>query len=85
MSTIRKTVTFTTQQDEWIKAQIEVGDFTNDSGYLRHLVREDLSKNSKQIALKLAIQNGIESSEGLNTVSSIMKNVESKMKEDGRL
>lgn len=85
MSTIRKTVTFTTQQDEWIKAQIEVGEFTNDSEYLRHLVREDQSKNSKQIALKLAIQKGIESGESVNTVSDIMKKVESKMKEDGRL
>ena len=31
MATIRKSITFTEQQDAWIKQQIEKGDFTNDS------------------------------------------------------
>lgn len=30
MGTIRKTIAVTDQQDKWIKAQIEGGDFTND-------------------------------------------------------
>ncbi|MGK0306629.1 MAG: antitoxin ParD1/3/4 [Gammaproteobacteria bacterium] len=31
MSTTRKTFTVTDQQDEWIKAQIVAGRYTNDS------------------------------------------------------
>ncbi len=46
MSTVRKTVTFTEQQDKWIKAQIEAGEYTNDSEYLRDLVRQDQAKNN---------------------------------------
>ncbi|MFY0598636.1 MAG: type II toxin-antitoxin system ParD family antitoxin [Cyclobacteriaceae bacterium] len=85
MGTVRKTVTFTDQQDKWIKAQISAGEFTNDSEYLRHLVRIDQSKNSKFIALKTAIQEGIDSGLSESTIPDIMKEVESKMKADGRL
>ena len=38
MGTTRKTITITDQQDEWIKAQIEGGDFTNDNEYIRDLI-----------------------------------------------
>ena len=41
MGTTRKTITVTDQQDQWIKAQIEAGDFTNDSEYIRDLIRRD--------------------------------------------
>lgn len=83
MGTIRKTVTFTDQQDKWIKAQIEAGEFTNDSEYLRYLVRQDQTKNAKFLALKTAVQKGIESGVSDNTIPDIMKNVEEKMKREG--
>ena len=54
MSTIRKTITFTGKQDKWIKAQITAGEYTNDSEYLRDLVRRDQAKNAKFSALKAA-------------------------------
>ncbi len=41
METLRKTITVTRQQNEWIKAQIESGNFTNYSEYFRDLVRRD--------------------------------------------
>ncbi|MEL7003445.1 MAG: type II toxin-antitoxin system ParD family antitoxin [Bacteroidota bacterium] len=85
MGTIRKTVTFTDQQDKWIKAQIESGEFTNDSEYLRHLVRQDQSKNAKFLALKAAIQQGLDSGISENNIPDIIKEVEERMKKDGRL
>jgi antitoxin ParD1/3/4 len=85
MGTIRKTVTFTEQQDKWIKAQISAGEFTNDSEYLRYLVRIDQSKNAKFLALKAAIQKGIDSGISESTIPDIMKEVEDRMKADGRL
>ncbi|MEQ9168031.1 MAG: type II toxin-antitoxin system ParD family antitoxin [Fulvivirga sp.] len=85
MKTVRKTITFTEQQDKWIKAQISAGEFTNDSEYLRHLVRMDQSKNAKFLSLKAAISAGIESGISDNSIPDIMKEVESKMKKDGRL
>ena len=85
MATIRKTVTFTEQQDNWIKAQIEAGEFTNDSEYLRDLVRRDQAKNAKFSALKAAITEGMNSGLSDKTVPDIMKEVEERMRADGRL
>ncbi len=85
MATIRKTITFTDQQDKWIKAQIAAGEFTNDSEYLRHLVRQDQSKNTKFSTLKAAIAKGLESGISDSTIPDIMKKVEDSMKADGPL
>lgn len=85
MGTVRKTVTFTDQQDKWIKAQISAGEFTNDSEYLRHLVRDDQSKNAKNLALIAAIQKGLDSGISDSTIPEIMKEVESRMKKNGQL
>lgn len=85
MGTVRKTVTFTEQQDKWIKAQIAAGEFTNDSEYLRYLVRLDQAKNNTYLTLKAAIQKGIDSGISESTIPDIMKEVEDRMKADGRL
>ena len=39
MATVRKTITLTDKQDSWIKAQIDAGHYTNDSEYIRDLIR----------------------------------------------
>ena len=78
-------MTFTEQQDKWIKAQISSGDFTNDSEYLRYLVRLDQSKTAKLITLKAAIHKGLDSGISESTIPDIMKEVEGRMRSDGRL
>lgn len=83
--TIRKTITLTDQQDEWIKAQIASGDYTNDSEYLRDLIRRDQEQNAKFRALKQAIQDGLDSGVSDKTIPQIMKEVEARLKADGRL
>ena len=85
MATIRKTVTFTEQQDQWIKAQIEAGEFTNDSEYLRNLVRQDQAQNNDFISLKIKLQQGLDSGVSSKSLPEIMKEVEARMKQDGRL
>lgn len=85
MTVIRKTVTFTEQQDRWIKAQIEDGDFTNESEYLRHLIRQDQERKGKLQELKVAIQEGIDSGISSKTFSEILREVEVKMKADRKL
>ena len=85
MGTVRKTVTFTDQQDKWIKAQIASGEYTNDSEYLRSLVRHDQAKNSKFISLKAAIHKGLDSGISESSIPDIMKEVEDRMRKDGRI
>lgn len=85
MGTVRKTITLTVKQDKWIKAQIAQGDFTNDSEYIRDLVRRDQEQNTKFQALKDAIQEGIESGESEKSITEIMDEVEARLKADGHL
>ena len=85
MSTIRKTITFTEKQDKWIKSRITIGEFTNDSEYLRDLVRRDQIKNAKFSVLIFAITEGMDSGISDKSVPDIMKEVEERMQADGRL
>ena len=55
MGTTRKTITVTDQQDEWIKAQIVAGDFTNDSEYVRDLIRRDQVRSMEIEAIRSAL------------------------------
>jgi len=59
MGTTRETITLTDKQDQWIKAQIAAGEYTNDSEYIRDLVRRDQEENTKFLALKQATQEGV--------------------------
>jgi len=78
MGTIRKTITLTDQQDQWIKAQIATGDYTNDSEYIRDLVRRDQEQNAKFRALKAAIQEGLDSGISNKTVRDVWEEAEAR-------
>ena len=47
MTMIKKTITVTDQQEEWIKSQIASGHYGNDSELLRDLIRREQTRNSK--------------------------------------
>jgi putative addiction module CopG family antidote len=47
MATVRKTITLTDQQDDWIKAQVEGGHYTNDSEYIRDLIRREQERGAE--------------------------------------
>ncbi|WP_299154225.1 type II toxin-antitoxin system ParD family antitoxin [uncultured Christiangramia sp.] len=85
MSTVRKSITFTEQQEKWIKSQIQKGHFTNDSEYIRNLVRQDQKRNDKLAKLKLAMDEGFESGVSSQSISDIMKTVEKGLRQDGKL
>lgn len=61
MATIRKSLTITAAQEEWIKLQIKNGGFANDSEYMRHLIRLDEERNREFLITKTAIQDGYDS------------------------
>ena len=85
MGTVRKTITLSDQQNRWVKAQIAAGDFTNDSEYIRDLIRRDQEQNAKFQALKAAIREGLGSGVSDRTVPQIMEEVEARLRADGRL
>lgn len=43
--TTRKAITLPAKQDEWVKARIADGDYTNDSEYIRDLIRRDQDRD----------------------------------------
>lgn len=78
MATIRKTITLTDAQDEWTKAQVANGDFTNDSEYVRDLLRRE---QERERALKAAIAEGLASGASDNTLDEIWAAAEARATE----
>ncbi len=73
MATVRKTITLTDKQDEWIKSQVASGDYTNDSEYFRDLIRREQDKFR---ILKAAVEKGLASGVSKRTVDEIWAEAE---------
>ena len=63
MGTVRKTITLTDKQDGWIKAQIEAGHYTNDSEYIRDLIRREQERSVEIETVRAALIEGEASGE----------------------
>lgn len=66
MGVVRKTITLTDQQDSWIKAQISAGQYTNDSEYIRDLIRREQERSSGVEAIRAALIDGESSGDPLS-------------------
>jgi len=58
MSTVRKTITLTDQQDSWIKSRIQAGHYTNDSEFIRDLIRREQERSAQLDLLRGALMEG---------------------------
>lgn len=63
MGTKRKTITVTDTQDNWIKSQISGGAFTNDSEYIRDLIRRGQTSQTNIEEIRAALIKGEKSGE----------------------
>lgn len=63
MGTVRKTITLTDQQDNWIKAHINAGHYTNDSECIRDLIRREQERSFEMEAIRTALIEGEASGE----------------------
>ncbi|MEE9429336.1 MAG: type II toxin-antitoxin system ParD family antitoxin [Paracoccaceae bacterium] len=71
MATVRKTITLSDTQDAWIKSQISRGSFTNDSEYIRDLLRRDQSQKNQLDELKQSIAEGLESGQSDQSLNDV--------------
>lgn len=85
MGTVRKTITFTEQQDRWIKAKIAEGQFTNDSEYIRDLVRRDQERSVEIEAIRAALIEGEQGGVSTRSPDDIRKAVQERMRKNGWL
>lgn len=76
IETIRKSITFTEKQDQWIKQRVESGDYTNDSEYIRDLVRKDQEMNRNTQYPKTAIEEGLQNAKSAYSVADIIAGVD---------
>ena len=79
MAVVRKTITFTEQQDAWVKSRVSSGDYTNDSEYVRDLIRKDQQSNDKLRILQSAIEDGLASGVSKRSIEDIMQGVQTKL------
>lgn len=61
MGTTRKTITVTDEQNAWIKSRIASGDYTNDSEFVRDLLRKDQERTQKIANMQRLVTEGLES------------------------
>jgi antitoxin ParD1/3/4 len=85
MATTRKTITVTDQQDDWIKSRIAAGEFTNDSEYIRDLIRRDQARVSEIEAIRAALIAGEESGISDKTPEEVRQAVRERLRQNGQL
>lgn len=78
MAVVRKTITLSDAQDAWVKRQIARGAYTNDSEYIRDLVRRDQEAEEQLIDLKQAIAEGLAGGFGNRTLGEIWAEAEAR-------
>lgn len=85
MAMMRKTITIPDAMEEWVKAQIAAGRYSNDSEYFRDLVRHDQDRRRADRELRALIDEGLNSGISDNSVPDIMKRVENRLRANGNL
>lgn len=76
----RKTITLTDQQDSWIKSQVELGDFGNDSEFISSLLRKEMLRNEAESELSQMIDDAEKSGLSEKTSKMVWDSVVSSMK-----
>ena len=85
MATIRKTITLTDQQGDWVKSRTASGGFTNDSEYFRDLIRQDQARNAGIEQLRAALEEGERSGISNRSPQEIRQAARERLKADGKL
>jgi antitoxin ParD1/3/4 len=75
VTTVRKTITLTDSQNDWIKAQIDSGAYTNDSEVLRDLIRKAQRGATEIEAIRAALIEGEQSGRSARTPNRIRADV----------
>ena len=76
MALVKKSITVTDRQQQWIRAQVASGEYGSDSEYFRDLIRRDQEQDARFRALKIAILEGLESGVTDKTVKEIWAEAE---------
>ncbi len=85
MSMVKKSISVTNQQDQWIKAQIAKGHYGNDSEVIRELIRERQIRERETSAEISTIRRKLEAAERAGFTTQSAAEILSEIKRDLRL
>ncbi len=75
MGMVKKSITLTPQQNEWIQSQLSQGRYASDSELLRGLIRKEQEKSEQIDSLRQALLVGERSGLSSRSVDDILKDV----------
>lgn len=81
----RKSITFTTAHNEWLKAQVAGGQYRSESEVISDLIRERQNRNTGIEAIRLALLEGEKSGISDQTPEEIRTEVQERLRKDGSL
>ena len=85
MGMVKKSITVTNQQDDWIKDQIVKGDYGNESEVLRDLIRKEQNQNAEIEAIRAALIKAEGRGFSTRSPDEIKLAVQNRLKKNGHL
>lgn len=81
MGMVKKSITVTQQHNDWVKAQVETGNFSNESEVFRDLLRDRISREAEIMAIRSALIEGERSGISNKSVDEIWQEAEQRYKQ----
>ncbi len=85
MAMVKKSITITDQQNEWIKAQIAKGNFGNESEVFRDLIRKEQSQAAEIEAIRAKVMEAEKSGFSGQMPEEIRQAAQERLRKNGRL
>ena len=85
MTTTRKTITLTEDQNTWVKTRVKEGGYTNDSEFFRDLIRKDRERAEKIAHMQRLIDEAFESGVSDKTPEDVRTEVQNRLIKNGQL
>ena len=82
---VKKSITVTEQQEQWIQTQLASGHYASDSEVLRELIRREQRRDAELQAIRAALLEGEESGMSPLSADDIRKDVLKRLRDDGQL
>lgn len=85
MAMVKKSITITDQQDQWIKAQMATGNYATDSEVVREALREKQQRDAEIEAIRAALIEGEQSGISDRTPEDVRAAVLDRLRKNGQL
>jgi antitoxin ParD1/3/4 len=71
MAMVKRSISLTEQQAEWVRSQVESGHYGNESEVLRALIRDRVAREEEILTIRAALVEGEKSGPGSSGVEDI--------------